>query len=329
MARGLTARLPKLYLIYRPNMTVFSRIPLPNLLDNALFSHILLLKKVAENYWLFTESDFVTFAIPNTIFGLCCAYAGQPLVSIQSESVTTLLWRIPLVLLFNCTNLLIFDLANQRLWEAVLEDKRSEVRKALQLIIPMALAINHYGLHAGAETACIVSGTWVYNDLKASDDSWISRNAIIALAFGVFNWSSLKVAIGGGGSSTAHITNSGRTWIWLFSGVILTTMHIQDMKDQLGDKARGRKTAPLVIGDKAARWTLAIPIFLWSPVCAAFFGGRLLSGALIGLLGTYVAWRCLSRKTREEDRWTWQLWCAWTALLSLMPLEASARGIVW
>ncbi|ORY18576.1 UbiA prenyltransferase family-domain-containing protein [Clohesyomyces aquaticus] len=283
MARGLTAQLAKPDPSPNSN-TLFGILLEPSqLLKNPAFDGAKVLKKLVENYWFFTQDDIATFAIPNTIFGMCCAYAGQPLVSVKLESIKILLSRTPAVILFNCSNLLIFDLANQRLWESVIEDKlnkpwrpipsermtRSEVRRALQLVIPIVLAINHYVLHTGAETACIILGTWVYNDLKASDDSCITRNAIIALAFGVFNWSSLKVAIGGGGSSAAHITSSGYAWIWLFSGVILTTMHVQDMKDQAGDRSRGRKTAPLVIGDWAARWSLAIPIFLWGPVCAA------------------------------------------------------------
>jgi 4-hydroxybenzoate polyprenyltransferase len=342
MGRGLTTRLPKLLSTFLPTTMVSARLPMGTLQQIPIISHILLLEKVAKNFWLFTKSDIFTFAVPNTIFGFCCVCVGQPFVFVSSVSAHTLLWRILSVLFFNCSNLLLFNLANQRLWESVVEDKinkpwrpipsdkmtRSEVRKALQLIVVLVLAVNHYGLHAGAETACIISGTWVYNDLKASDDSWISRNAIIALAFGVFNWSSLKVAIGGGGESPAYIMKDGRTWIWLFSGVIFTTVHMQDMMDQLGDRARGRNTAPLVIGDRAARWSLAIPIFLWSPVFAAFFGGHLISGVVTSLLGTYIAWRCLCRRSSEEDCWTWQLWCAWTALLSLMPVEASARGIV-
>jgi 4-hydroxybenzoate polyprenyltransferase len=293
-----------------------------------------LLKKVAENSWLFTESDSVTFILPNSIFGICCAIAGQPLIYIDTPSITAVLLRIPSVILFNWTNLLVFDLANQRLWESVEEDKlnkpwrpipcgnmtRSEVRQAMQLIIPLVLAINHYLLNVGAETACIMTGTWVYNDLKASDDGWVQRNMIIALAFGVFNWSSLKVAIGGGGSSTAQVTSSGFIWILMISGVILTTMHVQDLKDTPGDKRRGRQTAPLVLGEMPARYTLAVPILLWTPVCVLFWRMNYIMSIPVVGLGTYVAWRCIWHGGNKEDRWTWQLWCAWTALLSLIPV---------
>jgi 4-hydroxybenzoate polyprenyltransferase len=159
----------------------------------------------------------------------------------------------------------------------------------------------------------------VYNDLKASDDGWIQRNLIAAIAFAQFNWSSLKVAIGGGGSSSAEITDIGFTWILMISAVILTTMHVQDLKDMLGDKSRGRETAPLLLGETATRWTLAVPILLWNPVCAVFWG-QWVAALPATVLGVWVAWRVLWCHGKANDRWTWQLWCGWTALLSLMPM---------
>lgn len=296
------------------------------------------LHKLSQNLRLLTQDDFLTFVLPNTIFGSCVALAGTPFVSSRSPIATwiSILLRLPLVLLFNWTNLLVFDLANQRLWESVLEDKinkpwraipsgcmtRSEARQALQLVIPLVLALNHYGLGVGSETACIMVGCWVYNDLKASDESWLTRNAMCALGFGVFNWGSLKVAVGGGGTgNSSGITAAGHAWICMYSLVIFTTMHVQDMKDQAGDRARGRRTAPLIFGDRVARWSLAVPISVWGPICATYCQASFSAAALVSLFGGYVGWRCLSFQGSLQDRWTWQLWCAWTAMLSLMPLR--------
>jgi hypothetical protein len=299
-----------------------------------------ILYKLFSNLWLFTKEDFFTFVFPNTIFGICTALAGQPFISASAATLPTgyILRRIPLVIAFNFTNLLVFDLSNQRLWESVLEDKlnkpwrpipagnmtRSEVRQAMLLAIPGVLAFNHYLLHVGAETACIIVGCWVYNDLKASDAGFIIRNGVIALGFGVFNWSSTKVAIAGGAGNypqnIAGISSIGYQWIVLYSLVIFTTMHVQDMKDQIGDAARGRRTAPLIFGDGPARWTLAVPIMLWGPICALYCqSGRSVMAVVTGL-GVSLAWRCVMLRGRMHDWRTWQLWCAWTAVLGLMPL---------
>jgi len=66
-----------------------------------IFHRFELLKKVAKNSWLFTESDFFTFVIPNTVFGAACALAGAPLVSVESSSFGAVLSKIPSVILFN------------------------------------------------------------------------------------------------------------------------------------------------------------------------------------------------------------------------------------
>lgn len=296
------------------------------------------LHKLNQNLWLLTQDDFLTFILPNTIFGTCAALAGAPFASSRPAATVWMspLARLPLAVLFNWTNLIVFDLANQRLWRSVLEDKlnkpwrpipsgrmtQSEARQALQLVIPLVLALNHYCLGVGSETACIIVGCWVYNDLEASDESWLTRNAMCALAFGVFNWASLKVIVGGGGAGNPFgITAAGFAWICMYSLVIFTTMHVQDLKDTVGDAARGRRTAPLVFGDRAVRWSLAVPISVWGPLCAIHCQASISAAALVSLFGFYVGWRCLSFHGSPQDRWTWQLWCAWTAMLSLMPLR--------
>ena len=74
--------------------------PMGSLLQ-PIFHRFELLKKVAENFWLFTESDFLTFVIPNTVFGVACALAGAPLVSVENSSVGAVLSKVPSVILFN------------------------------------------------------------------------------------------------------------------------------------------------------------------------------------------------------------------------------------
>jgi hypothetical protein len=98
-------------------------------------------------------------------------------------------------------------------------------------------------------------------------------------------------------------------------------MQVQDLKDQIGDRARSRSTAPLVIGEESARWSLAVPIALWGPICALHCKADFLFAAAVVCFGAYVAVRCLRFKGPAQDRWTWQLWCAWTAILSVLPLS--------
>ncbi|APA14563.1 hypothetical protein sscle_13g093330 [Sclerotinia sclerotiorum 1980 UF-70] len=99
----------------------------------------------------------------------------------------------------------------------------------------------------------------------------------------------------------------------------MTTRHVQDLKDMLGDRCRGRETAPLLLGDYVTRWRLAVSISLWSPICALFWSAWVAATPAI-ILGTYVALRCALRSGKAEDKWTWQVLCWWMALLSFIPL---------
>lgn len=77
---------------------------------------------LAITLWVFTESDFLTFFIPNVSFGVLGAMSGGLTKSNDDDNWAKLASRIPAVLLFNWMNLLIFDLANQRHPESVQED---------------------------------------------------------------------------------------------------------------------------------------------------------------------------------------------------------------
>ncbi|XXH01972.1 hypothetical protein Hte_008335 [Hypoxylon texense] len=227
--------------------------------------------KVFVLFWLFTVDDAATFVAPNTIFGLCSALSAPVLVAPQDD-ITSIFLRLPHVVFFNWSNLLIFDLANQRLPESAREDAlnkpwrpvpsglmtSAQVRRAMLFCIPAVLAVN-YVSGVGAETSLLLVLTWLYNDLMGGDENWIVRNAIIASAFWMYNTGSTKVACSSLHGQTALITEKGALWTTIISGVIFTTMHVQDLKDQEGDCARGRRLAPLVLGDLTARWTIAVP----------------------------------------------------------------------
>ncbi|KAI0095756.1 UbiA prenyltransferase family-domain-containing protein [Nemania sp. FL0031] len=294
---------------------------------------------ILKLFWLITRDDAATFVGPNTTFGLCGALAGPVLVAQEGRNqLPALLFRLPRVVFFNWSNLLVFDLANQRLPESVLEDALnkpwrpgpsglatpSQIRRAMLLIIP-AVWVANYSLDVSAETALLMVLTWLYNDLMGGDEGWILRNVIISAAFGLYNLGSVKVAAG---LSSDCLTPVGVQWTLAISGVILTTMHVQDLKDQHGDRSRGRQSAPIVLGDRVARWTIAVPVVCWSLFCTYFWGAGVwgswgIWGMVWGLgivtLGFVVALRCLMLGGPGPDRLTWQLWAAWTAAIYALP----------
>lgn len=91
------------------------------------------------------------------------------------------------------------------------------------LIIPAALTLD-YILGPWKQGVFIMILTWLYNDLGGGDEAFV-RELIIAVAYGMFNSGSLLVAIGTGNS----LSLLGVVWTVIISGVILTTMQVQDL----------------------------------------------------------------------------------------------------
>ena len=281
-------------------------------------------------FWLFTKSDFPTFVLPNTAFGLFGALAGDFLTTQKFTNNPEILLRVPSVLIFNWSNLLIFDLANQRSPESVEEDKINkpwrpipqqmitcdQTRRLTLLCIPCVFILNLF-LGVSNETAALYTLTWLYNDLRGGDELFV-RDGIIAIAFAFYNVGSLRVAMG----DDALITEQGYIWTAIISGVIFTTMNIQDLRDEEGDRVRGRLTVTLAFGSANTRKLLSCFILFWSLVCSLFWSQSLWVILLPLSLGIHIVQRLVYRNGRVEDTKTWRLWCLWTAILYMLPLSS-------
>jgi 4-hydroxybenzoate polyprenyltransferase len=304
---------------------------------------------IIHNLYFITIDDSATFVVPNTIFGLVAAAKGcflstpdHNLFVPKDVSWTTYTFVLLRTVSFNWANLLLFDLANQRVagdedklnkpWRPIPNGRMTTTRMRHWLIItiPLVLGYNHFCLGTLTEGCLLCILTWIYNDLSGGDDNWIIRNMVIASAFGVYNLGSAKVAATAtvmhtngtpsGSEVAVGVSNLGYAWAVLISAVIFTTMHVQDLKDVIGDRARGRCTAPIVLGRQIASYTIAVPVLVWSSVCPWFWAVPLWSTIGTCLLGLIIAWRCMSKESKLADRRTWQMWCAWTAVLYLLPL---------
>ena len=278
-------------------------------------------------FWAFTESDFLTFVIPNTMFGVFAALAGLGLVEGKVVSPVNVALRLPLIVWFNWYLTFLFDCANQRSPESVREDlinkpwrplpsgkiTPEETRRTMLFGVPIAYAMS-YALGVEQETGLNFILVWLYNDLRGGDE--IIRDAILAIAYGIYNLASLRIAIGKEGV----VTERGWAWIAIVSGIILTTMQVQDLKDQEGDRTRGRKTAPLVLGETVSRWFIAVSHLVWSLVCSAFWQPGPLGWLPSAVLSTYIALRVVQKREPREDVKTWKLWCLWLIMFYFLPV---------
>ncbi|KAK5992327.1 Fumagillin beta-trans-bergamotene synthase [Cladobotryum mycophilum] len=280
--------------------------------------------------WEFTESNFATFVIPNTTFGVLGALACSRLADGQGPSILQVAQRLPIAVIFNWYNVLIFDLANQRSDESIEEDKINkpwrpipsgkitgqQTRRSMLVAIPIAIALNYY-LGVWKEGLFIQILTWLYNDLKGGDE--VVRDLIISVAYGFFNHGSLSITLG----TQASINQDGLVWIMIVSGVILTTMQVQDLKDQAGDRTRRRLSIPLLLGEQFSRVSIAVFVMAWSCTCSYFWGLGPWSYVFVLLMGATVSMSVLFQRTPKEDARTWKMWCFWTMCLYSLPMFAT------
>ena len=185
----------------------------------------------------------------------------------------------------------------------------------LAAIPTVCLAAQYLG--GADETVVLIVLTWFYNDLSAADEGIYLRNLINALGFMGYSSGAAKVACGPG---KFELNRTATHWLMIMGLMIFTTMHVQDMYDQEGDAARGRMTAPLVLGDWTARWTIVVPVVTWSLVCPLFWRLHAPGFVLPVVLGGVVAARTLVAKGIKADRFTFKVWCFWVISLYALPL---------
>lgn len=281
--------------------------------------------------WLFTSSDLKTIVGPSFVFGTTNALAGvnygleSPRQALSMETFQ----RLPLVLLWIWMNLLPFTISNQKSPDAVKEDKmnkpwrtlpsgRMTPRQAERLMLalyPLAVGLSLLTGGVRQSVGLVVLGTW-YNNFAGGDTNCLVRNLINACGYVCFTSGAMEVALGFPLPLETRLVR----WFVVVAAIIFTTVHLQDMYDQIGDSMRGRKTVPLVIGDVPARWTIAIPMVFWGSVCPCFWNGGTAVLALSLLMAGTIAARSLLFTTVESDRLTFKVWNAWMTLVFVLPL---------
>jgi len=138
--------------------------------------------------YLITRSDIKTTIYPATIFALSSALSGPLLTTNSTPNLLRIILRLPNIILWTWSNLWIFNLANQRLPNSVLEDSinkpwraipsgrltPTQARHILLISIPIVCLSTFY-LGGREASAALMILTWVYNDLGAGDENFFVR----------------------------------------------------------------------------------------------------------------------------------------------------------
>lgn len=280
--------------------------------------------------WLFTVKEHHTIVLPWTACGLFGALSGGALTTNQSPDFWVIFNRLPLVLLWIWVHVLVFTVANQRLPNSVVEDSINkswrplpsgritgvQARRLLLGLVPVTMALARL-LGAGEFSLLSLILTWLYNDLEGADENYIIRNLINTL--GLICWSAGTTMVACGKDS-CQLNAMGYYWLKIEAAIVFTTLQVQDLRDQKGDQARGRRTAPIVLGDVVTRWTIAIPVGIWSLFCPYLWDLGFYGFIVPAVLGGALSLRVLRWRTVEADQLTWRIWGLWIGSLFILPL---------
>ena len=276
----------------------------------------------------------MTVILPWTAFGLFSALSGETLTNNSNPDLKKIIWSIPRTTFWMWLNILAFTISNQSLPDSITEDRINkswrplpsgrltilEARQILLLTIPILIAYSFY-LEIGIFALGGLVLTWMYNDLGGADMHFITRNLINAL--GLTCWSAGST-LAASGTRDIDFNTTGRLWLAIDALIIFTTLHTMDLRDQAGDRARNRRTVPLVLGERFARWSIAIFVLFWSSACAIFWSLRTYHSLLLESIGMILAARVVLLQSVEADKKSWKVWGFWVASLFLSPLLKTA-----
>lgn len=144
--------------------------------------------------------------------------------------------------------------------------------------------------------------------------SWVFKNLSMSLG--------IVAQLGAAWQLVTPLTPIAWRWILLPAVVIFPLISLQDLRDVEGDRATGRRTFPLVFGEKATRILLCIAFALlplavhWALMRPA--GARWSVWACEGALAVValvIAARVLLFRSRSADHGTYMLLTYWYCLL--------------
>lgn len=250
-------------------------------------------------------------------------------MNVTRPPCATICFCLPLVLVWNRLNLLPLAMNNQYTKESAAEDRENKPwrpipagRVTMQetrylMFIGYAVAfLSSLILGGTVECVALILQGWIYNQLEGANKSYLARNVLNATGYLTFAAGATRVACMQSGT---ELHRRSPLWFMVLGGVILTTIQFQDLYDQKGDSIRGRRTIPLLLGDRLSRLTICIPIAVWSFLCPAFWGSDPKGFALPASLGSVIIFRLYYYRSVDGDRKSFKIWNAWVTSLYLIP----------
>ncbi|KAJ7171158.1 UbiA prenyltransferase family [Mycena filopes] len=269
-----------------------------------------------QTLFLFTKSDIKTTVLP--IASTFLASASAPLSSIQ---------RLPHVIFWIWFHVLQFDVSNQVLepdedalnkQDRPLPSCRLSLSQAILLrwaLVPLCLGLSGcYSMEAVYASIALVGLTWIYNEGSAHKGHWFIRNTVNAAGFASFEVGATLVA----GLNPHSLDSIAVLSICISAGIFATTIHAQDFKDEIGDRAIGRQTIPIVL-PSIARYTIIVPLTLWSAGLTVVWKLDLAASTAFMSLAIFVGMRYLISRSVHSDQVSFYWYNIWLSVAHALP----------
>lgn len=284
---------------------------------------------------LFTGDQILDTVIPCTAFGVLAAMSG-PTLDLPAQWSLSILPRIPQVSLWLWLVILQFCVQNQRSTGSIAEDSinkpwrpipsgRMTSQQADKLlcvtnIIAWALSYHLNVVPIFLVSTCLITA---YNDFGGGNKSGIVRNLFCGAGFSCYFSGALSIAVG------PNVPLSSAAWKWIAViafGILATTIHVQEFRDEAGDKARGRRTLVTELGRKLALCTVFVTVVFWSVYTPlGFFAGGWKTAMLPVVFGGALlatASKAYKENSTKLDRKLYKIWCLWMFGFCPLPFLA-------
>ncbi|TRX93692.1 hypothetical protein FHL15_005368 [Xylaria flabelliformis] len=282
----------------------------------------------ANTLYLFVRDNLKDIVCMGYLFGVLNATIAFKFSMGPALHITEIILTTHRMILWSLSNLLLFNLHNQRHPSAVLEDRQNKPWRPLpagrispkqttHLIFAMYPVILLISYKWGGMIPCLLeafSCLW-YNEWGGAADPFL-KNLLNGVGFACFFAGPLEVL-----TRESIFSGQGKaaTWLGILTACITTTVHTQDFRDVRGDRAAGRITVPLSIGDTAARLLVAVGVCGWTLAASWYWEAG--KQALVAVLaGGIMVCNLFWDRTTEGDSRTWKLWPAWIFGLFLVPV---------
>lgn len=283
----------------------------------------------AYTLWLFTASDFKAIIALGYLFGIISTLENFDFGFDGRVYFSDILYRTPLMLLWSWAQLLISCLLNQRHSGAIAEDAinkpwrpipagRISPENATHILycgVPLQVLYSYF---VGGLGLCIAEFFFVvWYNVFGGDENPLIRNVLNAIGIGCFYGGPVEIVHGNISLLSSTKTTS---WLMIVALTIAITVHVQDFRDVIGDKQRGRRTIPIVYGNRLARLSIVVGTILCSCSAPLFWKLGPAGFSLPVISGLLMICNLLWNQTLEGDNLSWKLWALWMLSFLTLPV---------